>query len=245
MKPQISIITVTYNAAKFIENTLLSVLEQTVYNEQIEFIVVDGASKDGTMDIVNRYRDRIHRIVSEPDKSLYDAMNKGARMATAPWILFMNANDSIFEKDTIEQLHLERRQPDHIVYGDHYITHGDGSEIPSKAEPFWQHHDLIAGLGFCHQSTYMPTEWMRQHPFRWEQFPYCADFEAIHYWYKQGKRFEYIERTLCRFEQGEGFTSRPQVWLRLLDENARIVGRRHSLTYYKVWLRHKLGIDKL
>lgn len=242
MNPQISIITVTYNAAQYIEKTLLSVLSQTVYDEQIEYIIVDGGSTDGTLQIIEPYRDRISHIVSEPDRGLYDAMNKGARMASAPWILFLNADDTLFDQQTIELLHLDRRTPDHIIYGDHIITHRDGSEQPSKAAPFWEHPELIAGLGICHQSLYMPTQFMQRHPFAWEEFRYCADFEAVHYWYSQGKRFDYIEKPLCRFEKGEGFSSRPEVWLRLLDENARITGRRHSLTYYKIWLRYKLGI---
>ena len=73
--PKFSIITVTYNAEKVLEDTIQSVISQTYHH--IEYIIVDGASKDGTISIINRYRPHIHTVVSEPDKGLYDAMNKG------------------------------------------------------------------------------------------------------------------------------------------------------------------------
>ena len=78
--PKFSIITVTYNAEAVLEDTIQSVISQTYHH--VEYILVDGASKDGTLSIIDRYRDRITRIVSEPDKGLYDAMNKGIRLAT-------------------------------------------------------------------------------------------------------------------------------------------------------------------
>lgn len=242
MNYQVSIITVTYNAASSIEKTLLSVFKQSVFTEQIEYIIVDGGSTDGTLDIINRYRPQLAHIVSEPDHGIYDAMNKGARLASAPWILFMNADDELYDRQTIERLHLNQRVADHILYGDHIITNRNNAEQPAQAAPFWQHPELIGGLGICHQSIYMPTLWMLEHPFCWQQYRYCADFESVYYWYTQGKRFDYIPRPLCKFEQGEGFSSKPEVWLRLLDENARITGRRHSLTYYKICIRHILGI---
>ena len=237
----LSVITVTRNAAATIEATLRSIVGQTVFAEQIEFIVIDGASADGTPDIVRQLVPDAH-LLSEPDQGIYDAMNKGLSLATAPWVLFMNAGDSLYDTTTVEQLHLDTRTPDHIIYGDHIVTHTDGSEMPAVALPFWQFPQYICGLGICHQSIYMPTAWMQQHPFDWQQYPHCADFEAIHYWHAQGKRFDYIARPLCRFEQGAGFSSRPEVQLLLLDENARIVGRRHSWTYYKLFLRYKLHI---
>ena len=75
MKPKVSIITVCYNAVDLIEDTLKSVLNQT-YSD-IEYIVIDGGSKDGTIDVIEKYESRIARFISEPDKGIYDAMNKG------------------------------------------------------------------------------------------------------------------------------------------------------------------------
>ena len=90
--PKFSVITVCYNAEATIEDTIQSVISQTYHH--VEYIIVDGASKDRTMDIVNRYREHIAIIVSERDKGLYDAMNKGIGLATGDYLCFLNAGDS-------------------------------------------------------------------------------------------------------------------------------------------------------
>ena len=100
--PKFSIITVTYNAEKVLEDTIQSVISQTYHH--IEYIIVDGASKDGTLSIINRYRSRIHTVVSEPDKGLYDAMNKGIALASGDYLCFLNAGDCFHEDDTLLSL---------------------------------------------------------------------------------------------------------------------------------------------
>lgn len=93
---KISVITVAYNSAATIRDTIESVLSQT--HPDIEHIIIDGASEDGTMDVVNAYRDRIATIVSEPDRGLYDAMNKGIRLATGDVVGILNSDD-FYESD--------------------------------------------------------------------------------------------------------------------------------------------------
>ena len=88
--PKFSVITVTYNAENVLEDTIQSVIAQTYH--QVEYIIVDGASKDGTLSIIDRYRPRIHTVVSEPDKGLYDAMNKGIALASGDYLCFLNHN---------------------------------------------------------------------------------------------------------------------------------------------------------
>ena len=80
LTPTISVITVTYNAAKTLEETISSVISQTYHH--IEYIVVDGASKDGTLQIIDKYKSYISKVISEKDSGLYDAMNKGLKLAT-------------------------------------------------------------------------------------------------------------------------------------------------------------------
>lgn len=117
--PLFSIITVTYHAESVLEETILSVVSQTYHN--IEYIIVDGASKDRTLSIVNKYRDRIQAVVSEPDKGLYDAMNKGLKMAKGEYVCFLNAGDTFHEDDTLQlivhQLKKSNVLPD-VIYGE-------------------------------------------------------------------------------------------------------------------------------
>ena len=97
---KVSIITVVYNDVKNIRSTIESYLSQSYDNK--EYIIIDGGSNDGTMDIVNLYRDRIDVVVSEPDKGIYDAMNKGIKRATGNWIGILNSGDTFVSTDTLK-----------------------------------------------------------------------------------------------------------------------------------------------
>ena len=87
----ISVVTVSYNAVSTIEQTILSVINQTY--PHIEYIIIDGGSTDGTVDVIKKYADKITYWVSEPDKGIYDAMNKGLRRVRGDWCVFMNSGD--------------------------------------------------------------------------------------------------------------------------------------------------------
>jgi len=100
--PIISIVTVSYNAVSTIEKTILSVINQTY--PHIEYIIIDGGSTDGTVDIIKKYADKIAYWVSEPDKGLYNAMNKGVMHSTGEWLNFMNAGDVFIHKSTINNI---------------------------------------------------------------------------------------------------------------------------------------------
>lgn len=127
--PKFSIITVTYNAEAVLEDTIQSVISQTYHH--VEYILVDGASKDGTLSIIDRYRDRITRIVSEPDKGLYDAMNKGIRLATGDYLCFLNAGDSFHEDDTLQQMvrSISGNELPDVLYGETELVDKEGHFI--------------------------------------------------------------------------------------------------------------------
>src|SRR3990172_7180600 len=95
-RPLISVITVVYNGAKYIEQTIQSVINQTYDN--IEYIIVDGASTDNTLKIINKYEDRIDYWISEADSGLWNAMNKGVRLATGDILNFLNSDDFYITK---------------------------------------------------------------------------------------------------------------------------------------------------
>jgi glycosyltransferase involved in cell wall biosynthesis len=119
LTPKFSVITVTYNAGKVLEDTILSVISQTYHH--VEYIIIDGGSKDNTLSLVDKYRTNIHVLVSEPDKGLYDAMNKGMALATGDYLCFLNAGDSFHEDDTLQQIvhsMIESGQLPDVVYGE-------------------------------------------------------------------------------------------------------------------------------
>ena len=122
LQPTFSIITITYNAVRLVEQTLLNVLSQSYPN--IEYIVIDGGSTDGTVDIIRRYESGLAYWVSEPDKGIYDAMNKGLQKATGDYVWFINAGDTLCSSDTVQSIvsKLQKRKvlPD-IIYGESFI----------------------------------------------------------------------------------------------------------------------------
>ena len=124
--PKFSIITVTYNAEKVLEDTIQSIVTQSYKN--VEYIIVDGGSTDGTLTIVNKYKEHIHTIVSEPDKGLYDAMNKGIKLATGDYLCFLNAGDGLHEDDTLLRIvhSLTGTILPDVIYGETDIVDDEG-----------------------------------------------------------------------------------------------------------------------
>ncbi|MBR5717340.1 MAG: glycosyltransferase [Bacteroidales bacterium] len=232
----LTVVTVTYNAEKTLEKTILSVIGQSAFS-QIDYIIVDGASKDQTVSVAKRYESAINVIISEPDHGIFDAMNKGAQLARTPWIMFMNAGDLFYDEDTVASLHLDSQLADHIVYGDCMRVYANGNQEYRKAQPFFKMKNCIPGIGICHQSMYIPTEWMRAHPYLWQQYPHCADFEQVYAFWQEGRRLQYLDRPLCLYAYGEGFSSDVRNIRQVFEENASITHLKHTWFYYKQKLR--------
>ncbi|RPH34413.1 MAG: glycosyltransferase [Bacteroidales bacterium] len=114
---KVSIITACYNSASTIKGTIESVINQTYNN--IEFIIIDGASKDGTVDIVSSYGEKISKFISEPDKGIYNAMNKGIRIATGDIVGILNSDDFFNSTEVIQKIVDEFNKSDiDALYGD-------------------------------------------------------------------------------------------------------------------------------
>lgn len=153
-KPKFSIITITYNAEKTLEPTIRSILEQDY--PEIEYLIIDGASKDGTGRVIERYRDRIARVVSEPDKGLYDAMNKGLRLATGDYVWFINAGDALHSPFTVRRVveGLGGEMPD-IIYGETALVDMNRTFVGMrrlKAPKRLTYKSFRNGMLVCHQS---------------------------------------------------------------------------------------------
>ena len=128
-QPLLSIVTITFNAAATLERTIVSVEQQDYAN--IEYIIVDGLSTDGTVGIIHRHEGSVAHWISEKDNGLYDAMNKGLNMATGQYIWFLNAGDEIASTDTVSRMFASSPDAD-IYYGDTVMTDMDGHIIGER-----------------------------------------------------------------------------------------------------------------
>ena len=162
MKPdKITVITVCYNACETIESTIQSVLSQDY--PDLEYIIVDGSSTDGTMEIIARYRDRIDRIISEKDEGIYDAMDKGIAAATGEWIHFRNAGDRFLAPHTLSAFFEAPVSQDvQIVHGDCIYTNEWGYRYMTPGILRQDHHH---GMPFLHPATFVRTAYHKEHLF--------------------------------------------------------------------------------
>lgn len=175
--PKISVITVTYNAEETLEKTILSVLTQTYLH--VEYIIVDGASKDKTLSIINRHVNRIAQVVSEPDKGLYDAMNKGIRLATGDYLCFLNAGDTFHRNDTLQQMVLtlpKDNLPD-VIYGETALVDNEGHftrmrRLSAPRVLTWK--SFKQGMLVCHQAFFAKRTLAEPYDL---QYRFSADFD--------------------------------------------------------------------
>ena len=183
---KISIVTITYNAETVLQRTLDSVSSQTY--RDIEHLIIDGASKDGTMDLVSRYKVRDLpyevRAVSEPDKGIYDAMNKGLRLATGEYIVFLNAGDTLHDEKTLDMVACSQQpaansQQPAVIYGDTNIVDDEGHflrkrhlSVPDNLT--WR--SFKQGMLVCHQAFYARLDIARDIPYDL-QYRHSADVD--------------------------------------------------------------------
>lgn len=153
--PRLSVITIVFNNVRDIERTMLSVINQTYSNT--EYIVVDGLSTDGTLDVIKQYQNRIHTLISEKDNGIYDAMNKGLAAATGDYVLFMNSGDEIYSADTVSAVFATATDAD-IYYGETEMIDNAGhclGQRRHKAPRQFTWKDFKYGMSISHQAIYI------------------------------------------------------------------------------------------
>lgn len=199
--PTISIITITYNAERFLERTIQSVLAQQV--NDFEYIIIDGASKDGTLDIIKRHESHITTWISEPDRGLYDAMNKGLHLAKGKYVWFMNAGDELNDSQTLANLliRINASQAD-VYYSDALFVEEDGSPVGlrSQVTPHtlphnltWQ--DMALGMKVCHQAFVARKAIAPDYPTN----NLSADLDWEIRCLKAAKKIEFLPFVLCKY----------------------------------------------
>ena len=188
----VTIVTVTYNAEDLLEETILSVINQDYAN--IEYIIIDGASCDGTVDIIKKYEDKINYWISEPDDGIYFAMNKAIEQATGKWINFMNAGDSFVASNTVTSVINEKISDHDLVYGGIYVLKPKNKVLTQPPEK----SDLLLYPSICHQSLFTRTEILKKYLFD-TSYKICADYDLELKCENKGYKFKRLNYPIANF----------------------------------------------
>lgn len=187
---KLSVITVCYQAADQLACTLKSVREQTC--PELEYILVDGGSTDGTLELIERILGGQALVISEPDKGIYDAMNKGVSLCQGEYVLFLNAGDTFASRESAKQVvkALVEAHAD-IVYGDYVDCFStEDVHVQYKGNEMRDSFFLSSRM-ICHQAIVAGVDWLRRHPFQ-TRYRYCADRDWLMWCYKQDARICHI-----------------------------------------------------
>lgn len=235
-KVKFSIVTIVYNGEKEIERTIQSVINQSY--KDYEYILIDGASNDGTMQIVDKYKEYFTRIISEPDNGIYNAMNKGLKMCTGDYVLFANCGDMIASPLVLENVANAVLQngtkifPD-LVYGSYQENYNGvlGPVIPCRS-----YKKVWYGMFASHQSIFCRLSVINEHNVWFdESYKIAADYKFILTMVKYSTCFLQLEQCISVFDVSGVSSVNQNLGLKEADR-----ARREVMNYS--WLRRKLVV---
>lgn len=238
---KVSVITVCRNAADDLKRTLQSVLEQA--DADMEYLVVDGLSSDGTMDLLHQYEAVFaavglpFRYVSERDSGTYDAMNKGADMAHGEWIIYMNAGDVFYSPDTLKCF-FEHDIPKEIAYcyGNTYKQWDFGGNVETPAEGIKDN----PYMPFCHQSVFVRSEKMCHYRFNLK-YRIVADYDLFYRMKSIGERSLYIPVVVSRYNARYGLSAQNPLQLRKEGLLIHGIDRTWQYPFRLIWIYARYG----
>lgn len=192
----ISIITVVYNSDSLIRKTIESVVCQSNY-AQIEYIVIDGNSKDQTINIINEYSSFIDVLISENDLGIYDAMNKGLKYVNGEWVLFLNAGDELVNSSVINNFSEVIKDNDEILYGNIIVKNNFNSIKISPSNLYC----INFKMPFCHQAAFVRKPLLKNNLFAFElNYRVASDYNQFYKFYKENKTFRYIDLDIAKYD---------------------------------------------
>lgn len=197
--PTLSVITVVYNNVRDIELTMLSVLNQTY--PTIEYIIIDGASTDGTLDVIKKYEGRLSKFISEKDKGIYDAMNKGLALATGDYVLFMNSGDEIYAPDTVAAIFATAPDAD-IYYGETEMINEARESLGRRRHQAPQNftwRSFKYGMSVSHQAIYIRRSLLQPYS---NKYQLSADIDWILHAAKKAKKIVNVHRYVAKYLVG-------------------------------------------
>lgn len=195
---KISIITVSYNSEKTIEETILSVIKQNYSN--LEYIIIDGGSTDNTLNIINKYKTKINKIISESDNGISDAFNKGIREATGDIIGIINSDDML-NINTLNELNkVVELEPNYDVY------YGNGIIFSEKSNHIYKPNNNIENIlkymFICHPATFVRKTAYEKYGTFDTNYKCAMDFELLSKMYSNGAKFKYFDYECTWFRFG-------------------------------------------
>jgi len=229
-KPLVSIITVCLNSEKYLEQTIQSVINQTYDN--IEYIIIDGGSNDRTLDIIKKYENRIAYWVSEPDKGIYDAMNKGISFARGEWVGIINSDDW-YAPDTVHCIvEAAAEKPETgVFFGNMIVYQPENNRVAYHQAKKGQPEDLSLEMNIPHPTCFVARRIYEQFQFN-PAFRIAGDYDLLVRFYFNGIKFSHIDRTLVYYRPG-GIST--QNFYRRIIEEYRIHSRYHCLKALQKW----------
>lgn len=250
--PKVSIITVTYNAVSFVEETILSVLGQDFHD--YEYLVVDGGSTDGTLEILKKYEGWLH-FISEPDKGIYDAMNKGIARSTGEWLYFLNAGDAFYSPGVLGEIFTEANvQNNLLIYGD-VRTRNHPTGVERTIGHAVDISSFYYRVGLCHQAAFTHrSAFDKFGNYNGKDFPILADQEWFVRFFQGNSPSIYLHRTIAYYEVvGESYKKRLQNHhdhLRIVAKHfparVRIINAlRNPWVLLKIWLLSHLATTRV
>ena len=203
---KVSIITVCYNSEKTIRDTIESVIKQTYNN--IEYIIVDGQSSDCTMSIVNEYKDSIAVVVSEKDRGLYDAMNKGLDLATGDLVGVLNSDDVFFSSGTVQQLVMSASEYDGVYADIGFYDESLTRKTRHYSSKGFHKAKFARGFMPAHPSCYLKKEVISRVGHYSLSYKIAADFDyLLRAFSLPDKSFHYINQEVVKMREGGVSTS--------------------------------------
>lgn len=241
-KPKISIITVSYNSEKYIEEAICSVINQKYWNK--EYIIVDGASTDRTMQIVDMYRDKIDVIISESDKGISDAFNKGIKVATGDMICIVNSDD-IMPQNALERFVAQYEEGIDVFRGEEIIRNFDtGREYLMR--PTMKYSTFPIDFKVCHMATYVRKDAYERFGYYDVDFRFSMDRELLFRFNKQGAKEKRLEGIFGLFRLG-GISQKNDE--RKIFESIEVLKRYGSSEWeiflYTLYIRGKSIVKKI
>lgn len=245
---KISIITVVHNGEKYIEDCIKSVLGQTYPN--IEYIVVDGNSKDRTLEIIDRYRDRISTIISEPDRGIYDAMNKGISAARGDVIGFLNADDVYTRNDVLESVARNFKQSDiDALYGDVVYVAPENMEKPVRYYSSKGFTPNLFSYGFmpAHPTFYAKRSLYGKYGLFKPDYRIAADFELVMRFMLRGNlKTAYLQMPFVKMRTGGSSTKNFKSNIIINQEIKRACAENGvSTNYLKIYSKYAIKLFQL